>query len=358
MNYLKLNTYSPNPYYWLCQCLGWLGFYLVQVFFVFSFAKINWKITLFYLLVSLIGLGLTHFFRYFLIVQGWLNLNIPKLIVRILPAVVILSLFWFAIDEFFNYFIFQFDRSGEEKSKIPYWVLLLVILFNTSVILLLWTLLYLAHHFFRTFKQAEIEKWKLEATVKEAELLALKSQINPHFIFNSLNNIRSLVLEDAARARQMITHLSDLLRYSIQFASLEKVSLAQEMEVVQDYLQLESIQFEERLQYKIEISPEAQAILIPPMVVQILVENAIKHGISHLPQGGKIIIRAQVIDNQLDVEVLNSGQLPENIERKGSIGLKNASQRLRLLSNSWSNIKVSNVETGLVSAKFSLPVNY
>jgi two-component system, LytTR family, sensor kinase len=355
MNYLNLNQYPPKPYYWLCQCLGWLGFYLVQVFFIFSFAKITWKLALFYLVVGLVGLGLTHFLRHFLIVQGWLNLNIPKLIIRILPAVIILSLVWFVIDEFLNYFVFQMDRSGDEKNKVSYWAIFFAIMFNTSVLLLLWTLLYLAHHFFITFKQAEIEKWKLEAIVKEAELLALKSQINPHFIFNSLNNIRSLVLEDAERARQMITHLSDLLRYSIQFASLEKVSLAQEMEVVQDYLQLESIQFEERLKYKIDISPEAQTILIPPMVVQILVENAIKHGIAHLPQGGEIIIQAQVIDNQLNVEVINTGQLPENMERKGSIGLKNASQRLQLLSSSWSNIKVSNLETGLVSAKFSIP---
>ncbi|MCU0448127.1 MAG: histidine kinase [Microscillaceae bacterium] len=356
MNYLKINQYPPNPYYWLCQSVGWLGFYSIQVLFVFSFAKITWNIALFYLAVSGVGLAITHIFRHFLIVQGWLKLNIPRLIIRVVPTVIILSFIWFAIDEVLNYLIFQLERNGEEKNKISYWAILLAILFNTSVILLVWTLLYVTHHFFKTYKQAEIEKWKLEAVVKEAELLALKSQINPHFIFNSLNNIRSLVLEDAHRARQMITHLSDLLRYSIQFASLERVSLAQEIEVVQDYLQLESIQFEERLRYRLEIAPEAQAVLIPPMVIQILVENAIKHGIAHQPQGGEITIKAQVIDNQLDVEVINTGQLAEKAERKGSIGLKNASQRLQLLSNSWSHIKISNLETGLVSARFSIPI--
>ena len=93
----------------------------------------------------------------------------------------------------------------------------------------------------------EIERWKLSATVKDAELSALKAQINPHFIFNSLNNVRSLVIEDSERARDSITHLSDLLRFSIQFDQYEKVSLEKELEVVRDYLNLEAIQLEEQI---------------------------------------------------------------------------------------------------------------
>ena len=192
--------------------------------------------------------------------------------------------------------------------------------------------------------------------MKNAELLALKSQINPHFIFNSLNNIRSLVIENPERSRDMITHLSGLLRYSIQFNNFEKVSLENELEIVQNYLNLESIQFEDRLQYKLEIKPETLALQIPPMAIQLLVENAIKHGISNLPEGGLINIKSSVVEDTLVVEVINTGQLGSSSEGTG-IGLKNASERLKLLFGKLSDLKIRNLDDNYVSARFTIPLN-
>ena len=119
----------------------------------------------------------------------------------------------------------------------------------------------------------------MKTSVKEAQLLALKSQVNPHFIFNSLNNIRSLVVENPEKAREMITHLSALLRYSIQFNNEERVTLEEEIVIVNNYLNLESIQLEDRLTYKIDVDEGVNNLLIPPMSIQMLTENAIKHGI-------------------------------------------------------------------------------
>jgi LytS/YehU family sensor histidine kinase len=242
-----------------------------------------------------------------------------------------------------------------EENKPLTFAVALIITMNLSIVVLSWSMIYFIFQLFSNYKQSEVEKWQLEAAVKDAELIALKSQVNPHFIFNSLNNIRSLVVENPEKARDMITHLSGLLRYSIQFNNKERVSLEDELEIVQNYLNLESIQYEDRLQYKLEIKPETLEMQIPPMAIQLLVENAIKHGISNLPDGGLINIRSSLENHKLVVEVINSGQLKEGIQGTG-IGLKNASDRLKLLFGKLSDLKISNLNDEYVSASFSIPL--
>lgn len=348
--------YPVHSYYWFCQAIGWILFYISQMGFIYGFGKYNTKVAGYYFIVVLIGFCLTHTYRYLIIRWGWLNFNLPRILVRVVPSVLLLSLLWILIDEGVDKLFFQFKESDATlKEKISIWTIYFAVWFNTAVILFLWSLLYFGFHFFKTYKQSEIEKWKLEASAKEAELLALKSQINPHFIFNSLNNIRSLVIEDPDKARNMITHLSDLLRYSIQINNQEKVTLEKELEVVRDYLQLESIQFEERLKFSFEIEENTLHFQIPPMVVQILVENAIKHGIADLPEGGEILIKACLEDNQLKLEVINTGQLQEKTQGTG-VGLKNASQRLQLLFKTVENIKLKKLDNNKVSAGFSISI--
>ena len=153
----------------------------------------------------------------------------------------------------------------------------------------------------------------------------------------------------------MITHLSGLLRYSVQFNNRERVKLEDELEIVQNYLNLESIQFEDRLRYKLEIKPETMDKQIPPMAVQLLVENAIKHGISNLPQGGDINVRSYLDQNALMVEVINTGQLKDTTDSTG-IGLKNASDRLKLLFGKLSDLTIKNLDAEHVSASFKIPL--
>ena len=202
----------------------------------------------------------------------------------------------------------------------------------------------------------EVEKLALKAALQEAELMVLKNQINPHFLFNALNNIRSLILIEPEKARKMVTHISDLLRYSIQFNASEKVSLKEEVEIVKDYLQLESIQFDERLKYDIEISPETLKIPIPPMAIQLLVENAIKHGLSTQAAGGTILIRTKANDENLIIEVINSGQLQTNKKREG-IGLKNLMERLKILFGPFAEFSLSNTENNTVTASLKIPLS-
>lgn len=226
-----------------------------------------------------------------------------------------------------------------------------------SMFYICWSALYFAYQYLQKNRQVEIEKWKLQASFKDAELSALKSQVNPHFIFNSLNNIRSLVAEDSEKARDSITHLSELLRFSIQFDQYEKVSLEKEMEVVQDYLELESIQLEERLNYEFKIVEESKEISLPPMIIQTLVENAIKHSINELPNGGRICVESDLTNGYLKILVKNTGQLRPAVEgkRKG-IGIKNSRERLRLLYGEKASLIVENMNEHMVCATIKIPL--
>lgn len=193
----------------------------------------------------------------------------------------------------------------------------------------MWAGLYFAYHYLEQSRQTKLDKLKAEHAAKEAELIALKAQINPHFLFNALNNIRAMVLEDPMKSRDMISNLSDLLRYSIRFNNKEVVPLMDEVAIVQDYLNLESVQYENRLEYTLEISPETLERKIPPMLIQLLVENAVKHGISQLKDGGSINISTQLEQEDLIIKVENTGQLSD--KGTNGIGIRNALSRIRLL---------------------------
>jgi two-component system, LytTR family, sensor kinase len=218
-----------------------------------------------------------------------------------------------------------------------------------------WSAVFMSLHLRRAYQQSELQRLQLQAAVQAAELRALKSQVNPHFLFNCLNNLRSLVAEDPNRAREMMLRLSELLRYALEVSRHERVPLEDELAVVKAYLELESLQFEDRLQWRIEATRDSQRAQLPPMVVQQLVENAIKHGISNRPQGGEIIVLARIEAGALVVDVENSGQLP-TLAGNG-FGLENARERLRLLSGELARLTLANKGQDRVSATASIPLN-
>jgi len=346
----QLTHIRREKLYWLFQFAGWSGFFIIQTAVATYFASFSWEMIASYINITLVGFVLTHLYRGYIKRKQWLNLSLINLAIRILLSSVVLAMVWSVIVLPINAYYFPID---EDKPLTL--VIALIVTLNLSIVILSWSMIYFIFQLFYNYKQSEVEKWQLEAAVKDAELIALKSQVNPHFIFNSLNNIRSLVTENPEKARDMITHLSGLLRYSIQFNNKERVSLEDELEIVQNYLNLESIQYEDRLQYKLEIKPETLEMLIPPMAIQLLVENAIKHGISKLPDGGLINVRSFMDESKLVVEVINSGQLKEGIQGTG-IGLRNASDRLKLLFGKLSDLNIRNMNDEYVSASFTIPL--
>ena len=223
------------------------------------------------------------------------------------------------------------------------------------IIYLLWSSIYLIYHYIRNYEREEVKNLKLEAANKEMELNNLKAQINPHFLFNAMNGIRALIDEDPELAQDSLTRFSSLLRSALLAGKKQLISLEEELGVVNNYLQLEGIRYEERLDYAINVNKGILGYKIPPFLIQTLVENAIKHGISNIPAGGKIDINiAEKNGEVLEIMVMNDGTFdPLKIPDTG-IGLANSRKRLDLLFGDESSLKIYNVNNQ-VKALVTLP---
>jgi LytS/YehU family sensor histidine kinase len=191
--------------------------------------------------------------------------------------------------------------------------------------------------------------------VKSLELKTIKSHINPHFIFNALNSIRALIDEDPNRARQAVTGLSKILRSSMQSDQQEIITLEKELDIVKDYLALELIRFEDRLKVCYEIEEETLDNPIPPMMLQTLVENAIKHGIGKTIEGGEIVILAKEFNHQYELKVVNTGRLDKEPLHEG-FGLTSTSNRLNLIFGEKAAFSIYQSDIDHVEAKAIIPL--
>ncbi|HXB95563.1 MAG TPA: histidine kinase, partial [Puia sp.] len=232
---------------------------------------------------------------------------------------------------------------------------LLTITADTGVMIIPWTLIYYLYHYVLITGRQQVDTLKLEALVKELELNTIKAHINPHFIFNALNSIRALIDENPARARTAITELSNILRSSMQAEKLETVTFEKELNIVKDYLALEHIRFEDRLQVEYDIDEDTLVQPIPPMMLQTLVENAIKHGISRQVNGGKVRIISDLRGNYHELTILNTGVLNGNRDADG-FGLASTKNRLQLLFGEKANFDIREVNDNTVEAKVLIPL--
>ncbi len=180
-------------------------------------------------------------------------------------------------------------------------------------------------------KERKKNEDKLLAMVKEAELNLLKSQINPHFLFNSLNSISSLTITNPAKAQEMIIKLSDFLRYSISRNSNQKSTLKLELENLQRYLDIEKTRFGNKLNYIPDISEECMNKTLPVMILQPLYENAIKHGVYESTEPITLTAVGRMENNFLSITLTNNFDLESPSKKGEGIGLKNIKERLRLI---------------------------
>ena len=335
--------------YWLLQSIGWFSYAMIGVVVSFLFYD---TVDIWVILAQFFGGAVmflsTHLLRYKMKLDGWLRLKIQKLILRLVPTLIIFSLMTNGV--VVGYTMLTTDIIDIENFS-P--LVFLLFSFQSFVYFSLWTAVYLIIYFFRNYKKEEVEKWQLQTAVKDAELIALKAQINPHFLFNALNNIRALILEDHMKARDMVSHLSELLRYSIQFNDNEQVTINDELEIVNKYLELESIHYENRLHYEIQSSKELGKCRIPPMLIQLMAENAVKHGISQIKNGGDIFITVGKEGKSLILEVCNTGKLKKNA--RSGIGLKNATERIRILFDSEPDLELTQ-QGNMVHSRLKLPL--
>jgi len=220
---------------------------------------------------------------------------------------------------------------------------------GSITVMLAWSALYFAIKSYRIFQDVRESALKSAAMAHEAQLKMLRYQLNPHFLFNTLNSISTLVLEQNTElANRMVTKLSSFLRYSLDNDPMQKITLQQELQALQLYLDIEKVRFEERLSLQIDVEEPARNALIPSLLLQPLIENAIKHGIAQAEDGGHLRISARVFAGDLLIELSDDGPGCElvdgHIPEASGVGLANTRERLATIYGSEHSIKLSQTD--------------
>jgi hypothetical protein len=192
---------------------------------------------------------------------------------------------------------------------------------------------------YRALRDREVDAARLETRLAEAETAALRAQLQPHFLFNTLNAISAVVPDDPVMAQRLIARLGDLLHLSIEQHREQQSSLAEELEFTDVYLAIEEVRLGERLRIERRIAPETLNVAVPSLLLQPLVENAVRHGLSPLVEGGTLTIEAALVDSSLCITIADDGKGAEGFA--GGVGLVNARARLRQLYGDRQSLKVA-----------------
>jgi len=334
---------SKLKLYWVSLISGWLAYIILM----YVLNSLDGKELDLYFALNLfttfsLGIIISHAYRYLILWRHWLRLKIIQLIPRVLGASLLCGLVYFFTHSFISELI---NGTYDFRSD---WLEILQTTLNLAVIFMVWSLLYFLFHFIQNYRKEEIKNLKWQAAKNEMELNKLKSQLNPHFIFNSMNTIRALIDEDPRKSKQSVTQLANILRSSLLMGRKKVIPFSEELQLVEDYLNLEKTRFEERLECNFEIDPICNEHMIPPLLLQTLVENGLKHGISKLTDGGKIEVKAWKQNGALNLSIFNSGQLKEIDDEEG-FGLANTRQRLSLLYGRNAHFQIQNISNGVMA---------
>ena len=229
---------------------------------------------------------------------------------------------------------------------------------NWVLLLVVWGTVYLSLRSFRERALGELREAQLAEALHLAELRLLKAQLNPHFLFNALNTVRALIAEDPSQAQQAVTQLARTLRYTLNSGQDELVCLDRELAIVDDYLAIEALRLGDRLSLVRDIEPATRERQIPVMLLQSLVENAIKHGIAQLPRGGVLKISAAMQAGSLILTVENARPASSATDSDSdSIGLRNSAERLRLLFGPQASLNLDVTSADRAVARVCIPGN-
>ncbi|MCA0177228.1 MAG: histidine kinase [Proteobacteria bacterium] len=313
------------------QALVWGSWWLLSLALVRAFNQANSGL-LFIMTVVAAGCWLaSEGLRAWALRGHWLDLPPLQLVIRLLLAPLLLAALIQVAVALLTAAAATLGWIAPPPNARPSWGARTGYVMNTTFLLWLWLAAWGAGQFFTRWRQGEIARWQAEAAKRALELDVLRAQINPHFLFNALNNLRALIAEDPARAREMVTRLSAVLRHTLAHSASERVPLADEMAVVRDHLAIEQIHLEDRLRVDWQLGDGLDGAQVPPMVLQLLVENAIKHGIARTPGGGEIgiAIARESADpgGRLIIAVSNPGHWGQG---EGGTGLGLAHLRERL----------------------------
>ena len=218
-----------------------------------------------------------------------------------------------------------------------------------------------AFNYYKRYREGESKSARLEAQLARAELQALKMQLHPHFLFNTLHSISALLYKNVSAADTMIARLGDFLRITLENSGSQEISLQQELEFLKCYLEIERMRFQDRLTICLDIDPRTLSVRVPNLILQPIVENAIRHGIAPRSRPGRIEIHSKQIDGFLQVQVSDNGPgLPANgnsrsLFKKG-LGLANTQARLQQLYGPAHRLDFDNAPAGGLIVTLEIPV--
>src|ERR1700730_15853665 len=333
--------------------LSWTPITAILIYLMAKLASLGW------LYATLLVVPLCHIYG-FVCLSAWYSCKASpiqttpprRLLLKHTVAAVIVSLLWVEVAKLIAYLLSQIHAfQGLDQKFAPQAPLLFAAGF------LLYSLAVASNYVILEIEESRAAQARaLETSVlaRDAELKALKAQINPHFLFNSLNSISALTSIDAARAREMCVLLADFLRMTLGLGEKALVPLREELELLQRFLAIEQVRFGERLHIDAHIETQAQSCLLPPLLLQPLVENAIIHGIAGLPKGGTVRLAAECSGGHLHLSIENSVDPDAPAPRKCGLGLANVRQRLEARYGKEANLRAT-AEEDFFRGTISLP---
>ncbi len=359
----KQDEDSSRPFFMhpLIFLLGWVALGLLfgfQELVEMSFG--DWKVplwqpfaswTLDFLLWGLICLALWHFLR-----ASIQNATPRQMLLQYLPLSVLVSI----LVESSYAAIFRYQHPGKHLTylaRVEHY-LSSELVTDVAIFWLVFTL-FRGVGYYQRFREREQMASRLEGQLVQARLQALQMQLNPHFLFNTLNCVSSLMRSDPDGADEMLERLSSLLRMTLAKGHAQKVRLQEEMDVVQLYVSIQQLRFGDRVRHRIEVAPEAWDALVPTMILQPIVENAYVHGISKSLEEGTITINASIEGDTLCISIRNAGCVPGSFDdapKKQGVGIANVKARLQLHYGSRQSFTIREVAPGDVTALFRLPL--
>jgi len=334
----------------MLQLAGWFAWALNEALLYTN--QYGWKWAWLFSSLANISLAifLTHQYRRITKRYRWQDLTLWRMLQYNLLALVSMALLLMALNIPLDYLFLQ------ETYDVSLSLFIVVqIFFNFVKPLAIWALIYFFFQYSNKRLEMERENDQLERAILETEGKVLRAQMNPHFVFNALNSVRALITEDPQKAKKGINQLSKLLRSSLLTERKKTINLSEELDTIVDYLSLEKIRYEDRLDWKLTIDPACQKAQIPPMLLQTLVENGIKHGISHSVKGGCIELTAAKKDQMMLITVTNPGHLNTNKSISHGLGLVNSQNRLHLLYGKTAQIELQPLNKNQVCATVTLP---
>jgi len=337
-----IGLFNAKKEFWIANILGWLSIYCVNVYFQTSFLTKNYDAFTYSIIICVVSFILSLFLRWMLL---FFNVLERKFIHSIILSIFLMIIFSLLTVVFYTPII---DYIYDEKSfKLIFilhdWV-------TQAPVFFCWTLIYTSYIFFNHHQKLNKDKYELSLELKESELTNLRNQLSPHFLFNAINNIRSLVLVDPEKARSSLIEMSDLLRYVLNYQKRKTVTLEEEMDVVKSYIELIKIHLEDNVNFTLSIDESLNTFLLPPMTIQLLLENAIKHG--EIRNNAKVVIEIEKQKNGISIKVKNPGKLISNNEN--GIGLKNLEHRIDSIFQKKSSFMIqekNNIVTAQITIK-------